>query len=204
MTIKKILIGLFFSLIVINLQAQDYIDKITLATCDCLSKISDTTNYETLTMKMGLCMFEVAGPYKKQLKKDYDINLDKIDENSGESLGKLIGMKMASVCPDKLMKIYNHTKKEEIEEDKKLESIGTVTSIEKENFVVFSVFDNSGKSMKFYWLAPLESNIDLANNYKTLLDATVKIKYSQQEYFDPKINEYRNFNVIEKLDKVFK
>lgn len=203
MALKKILF-ILISLTAINVSAQDYIDKISVETCDCISKISDTVNSKSLTMKFGLCMFDAAGPYKKQLKKDYGINLDNIDENAGESLGKLIGMKMASSCPDKLMKIYNSSKKEEIIEDKKMESIGKITAIEKENFVVFSVFDNSGKSMKFYWLAPIESNIDLANNYRTLIDATIKIKYSQKEYFDPKISEYRNFNVIERLDKVFK
>ena len=69
--------------------------------------------------------------------------------------------------------------------------------------MVFSVFDNSGKSMKFYWLTSAESNIDLANNYKTLIESDVKIKYYTKEFFDPKIGEYRNFNIIEKIEKVF-
>jgi len=84
-----------------------------------------------------------------------------------------------------------------------LTSIGKITQIERDVFVVFSVFDNSGKSMKFYWLTSVESNIDLANNYKTLIETDVKIKYITQEFFDPKIGEYRNFNVIEKIEKIF-
>lgn len=195
----------FFILFIIsmNLKSQDYIDKITLQTCDCMKKISDTTNYEKLTMELGLCMISAAEPYKKQLKKDYGINLNNMNESEGEALGKVLGMKMATACPESLMKMYGKVNSNDKESTTQLESIGKITNIERDVFVIFSVFDNSGKSMKFYWLEPVESNVDLANNYRTFIETTVKIKYGQKEFFDPKIGEYRNFNIIHKMDKVF-
>lgn len=148
-------------------------------------------------------MIKASEPYKKQLKKDYDIDFNNI-EKEGEALGKIVGFKMATVCPDGLIRLSKMAETEPKENKKEaLISIGKVTQIDREVFVVFSVFDNSGKSMKFYWLTSAESNIDLANNYKTLIESDVKIKYYTKEFFDPKIGEYRNFNVIEKIEKVF-
>lgn len=200
---KKI-ITIICSLLVFNTYSQDYMEKIANQTCECLHNISDTTNKEKMYLELGLCMIKVSEPYKKQLKKDHNINFDNIN-NEGEALGKLIGMKMATVCPDALIKLSKMDTQEASEDIKTIESyisIGKITKIDKEAFVVFSVFDNSGKSLKFYWLTEVESNIDLANNYRTLLETDVKITYIIQEYFDPKIGEYRNFNIIEKIDKV--
>ncbi len=194
---------LLLSFLSISAYSQDYMDKIAQQTCDCLSKISDTVNVQKQYMELGVCMINAAQPYKKQLKKDHNINFDNI-ENEGAALGKVIGFKMATVCPDALVRLSNMDKEEDTSTKNKLISIGRVTQIDRENFVVFSVFDNSGKSMKFYWLTSAESNIDLANNYRTLIENNVKITYYAKEFFDPKIGEYRNFNVIEKIEKVSK
>lgn len=199
---KKI-ITITLTLFSLNTFSQEYMDKIAQQTCDCLSKIADTTNAERMYMELGVCMIKASEPYKKQLKKDYDIDFNNI-EKEGEALGKIVGFKMATVCPDGLIRLSKMAETEPKENKKEaLISIGKVTQIDREVFVVFSVFDNSGKSMKFYWLTSAESNIDLANNYKTLIESDVKIKYYTKEFFDPKIGEYRNFNVIEKIEKVF-
>lgn len=199
---KKI-ITITLTLFSLNTFSQEYMDKIAQQTCDCLSKIADTANAERMYMELGVCMIKASEPYKKQLKKDYDIDFNNI-EKEGEALGKIVGFKMATVCPDGLIRLLKMAETEPKENKKEaLTSIGKVTQIDREVFVVFSVFDNSGKSMKFYWLTSAESNIDLANNYKTLIESDVKIKYYTKEFFDPKIGEYRNFNIIEKIEKVF-
>ncbi len=199
---KKI-ITLAFSMLMFNSYSQDYMDKIAQQSCDCMNKLSDTTNLEKMYMELGICMINASEPYKKQLKKDHNIDLNNI-ENEGEALGKVVGFRMATVCPDALLKLSKMSEKEENKEkpSETATSIGKITKIDKEVFVMFSVFDNSGKSMKFYWLTAVDSNIDLANNYKTLLETDVKITYITKEIFDPKIGEYRNFNIIQKIDKV--
>lgn len=199
----KKLISISFILFSLNTFSQDYMEKIAQQTCDCLDKIKDTTDVDRFYMELGVCMINAAEPYKKQLKKDHNIDFNNIDKE-GEALGKIIGMKMATVCPTGLIKLSKMAETEPEEKtNESLTSIGKITQIERDVFVVFSVFDNSGKSMKFYWLTSVESNIDLANNYKTLIETDVKIKYITQEFFDPKIGEYRNFNVIEKIEKIF-
>jgi len=182
-------------------SAQDYMDKIVAQTCECGKNINDTINQKQMFMEIGICMIKVAEPYKKQLKKDHNINLDNIDQE-GEALGKLIGMKMASTCPEVLRKITEQADKKSAESGQEVFT-GRVIKIEKDFFVIFTVNDES-KTLKFYWLTNAESNIDLLNQYAELLTKEVKVKYKITSLFDPKINDYRNFNVIEKIEKLTK
>jgi len=176
-------------------------DKIVAQTCECGKNINDTINQKQMFMEIGICMIKVAEPYKKQLKKDHNINLDNIDQE-GEALGKLIGMKMASTCPEVLRKITEQADKKSAESGQEVFT-GRVIKIEKDFFVIFTVNDES-KTLKFYWLTNAESNIDLLNQYAELLTKEVKVKYKITSLFDPKINDYRNFNVIEKIEKLTK
>jgi len=182
-------------------SAQDYMDKIVAQTCECGKNINDTINQKQMFMEIGICMIKVAEPYKKQLKKDHNINLDNIDQE-GEALGKLIGMKMASTCPEVLRKITEQADKKSAESGQEVFT-GRVIKIEKDFFVIFTVNDES-KTLKFYWLTNAESNIDLLNQYAELLTKEVMVKYKITSLFDPKINDYRNFNVIEKIEKLTK
>jgi hypothetical protein len=184
------------------LPAQDYLDKIAQESCSCANNMKDTINTDRSYMELGLCMMKSAEPYKKQLKKDHKINFDNI-ENEGEALGKLIGLRMAGICPDVFLKI---TQRETATAASATEGQdlfnGRITKIEKDFFVIFTVNDNAGKSLKFYWLTNAGSNIELINKYETLFDKDVKVKYHVSSLFDPKINDYRNFNVIDKIEQL--
>lgn len=177
--------------------SQDYMDDIVEKTCECLNTIPDSLGPDRFNMELGLCMINAAMPYKKQIKKEYNIDLNKIDQQ-GPELGRIIGLKMASVCPDGLVQIVKRVKGEEstVEE---LIFEGKIVSFEDSKFVEFSVKDELGKVTKFYWLGFVESNIDLLNNYKSLIDKSVLITFTTQEFFDARIAEYRTFNIIQKL-----
>jgi hypothetical protein len=41
-----------------------------------------------------------------------------------------------------------------------------------------------------------------ANNYKKMVGQLVKIIFKSQEFFDPRIGEYRTFNIIQKLELI--
>jgi len=195
-----LILSLFF--ISTNIHAQDYLDKIAQQTCDCTTKLSDTLQTEQMYMELGVCMIRASEPYKKQLKKDHGINFDNIDKEA-EKLGKLVGFRMATICPDALIKMTNRTnEKKPIEAATTELFTGRITKIEKDYFVVFSVNDNAGKSLKFYWLTNAESNIELINKYDALFDKDVKVKYRITALFDPKVGDYRNFNVIEKIEQL--
>lgn len=180
-------------------------DDIVNKACECLTNIPDTLDTQQYNMELGLCILEASSPYKKKLKKDFDIDLDKID-TEGESLGRLIGVRMTTVCPDALISISKRSAQKKLEKEP-LEisdlgfekAHGFITNIEDDYFVVFSVKDENGKITKFYWLTFIDSSIELTQNYDALVGKTANISYEEMEFFDPKISEYRTFNVIKEL-----
>jgi hypothetical protein len=194
---KKIL---FFVLLFLPgiVFSQDYMDDIAEKSCLCLSEIPDTLEEQRYLMEIGLCMIHASMPYKKQIKKDYKINLDRIDIE-GEKLGSIIGLRMASFCPMALLKMSerNTVEKEPVSEGKSLQ--GVVSKIEKDYFVIISLRDDTGKTTKLYWLTFVDSNLELEDEYDQIVGKSVEISYESKEFFDPKIGQYRQFNVIRNL-----
>jgi hypothetical protein len=197
---KKVLI---FCLVITAHQSfsQTYMDKIAQESCDCISKVSETLDYEQYTQELGLCMIVAAEPYRKQLKKDHNINFDKIEVDA-EKLGKLIGFKMASVCPNALLAVSKKSpdKSAVANADVSKSYDGTITKLEKDFFVVLHIKDGEGKTNKFYWLTFIDSDVDLVERYDSLIGMPVEVTFRTEEWFDPKIKEYRQFSVIEKLE----
>jgi hypothetical protein len=179
--------------------SQDYMNEIAIKSCECLNTISDTLDTERFNLELGLCMIEAAAPFKKRLKKDYRIDFNKIDEH-GADLGRIIGLRMASVCPDAVVKLAHRTNDEEAALLAENLFEGQIVAIDATRFVEFSIKDAQGKISKFYWFTFIESGMELTNNYQNLMEQSVQITYSIQELFDARIQEYRNFNVIQKLE----
>jgi len=182
--------------------SQDYMDKIVEKSCECVTKISDTLETDKKTLQLGLCLIEAAMPYSKQLKKDHKIDLEKLDEQ-GEQLGQLIALKMMAVCPDALIVITEAAEKNTPKEEEGEKSIqGTISRIEDDYFVTFHVKDDAGKITKFYWLTFIESNRDMITQYKALTGKRVQLIYKNMEFFDPKIGEYRSYQIISKIEVI--
>jgi hypothetical protein len=196
MKFKFLSIALLF---VTNLAfSQSYMNDIVIGACECIESLSEKS--DVTEVELGLCLIEAASPYAKQLKKDYKIDMYNMDESVGMELGQVIGVKMAGVCPDLLIKMADIVEESSNESGDEYFFYGQVVSIDDSKFVEFSVKDASGKISKFYWLNFVESNVELTNDYKTLLNENVHISFSSQEFFDPRIAEYRAINVIQTID----
>jgi hypothetical protein len=182
--------------------SQKYLTKIAEESCSCLENISDTSNPTQINMEMGLCIIDASMPYKKQLLKDYGIDMDLIDQY-GEKLGRLVGVKLASVCPNTLVKVTRLTQNKEETQEEVYSNVqivnGRITKIEQDQFVVFSLKDEMNKISKYYWLYGIESDYDLVSKFMDLLNNEVSITFETLEFFDPKIEVYRQFKVIKEL-----
>lgn len=173
-------------------------DKIVKESCSCIDDIDLTS--ENTTIKLGLCMIQSATPYAKELKRDHGIDFDQI-EAEGEKLGTLIATQMIVVCPTKLIEIASLAESDDDESTAAtLNETGTVTKIEQEAFIVFTVKNNQGKVSKFYWLNFPNSNLELTSEYGNLLQKEVQIEYRTEEFFDPKLEGYRQHNVITSIN----
>lgn len=195
---KKILV-LLFCCVAHYSFSQTYFDKIVEESCACISKVSDNLDKERYTQEIGICMLVAAEPYRKQLKKEHGINFDKIDVD-GEKLGRLIGMKMATMCPNAILSAVNKSDESSTASAGGKSFGGTVTKLENDFFVILHVKEESGKINKFYWLTYVESDVDLADQYASMIGSPVNITYRSEDMFDPKIKEYRQFSIIEKIE----
>ena len=211
---NKILIALgilIFNLNIVN--SQDYMDEITQKSCECIENMKPKGNKDQIAGQLGICMIQASMPYKKQLKKDHKIDLEKIGDEEGRKLGTIIGFKLSGVCPESLIKISQLMNNNNIDEivveelaeeefvndSKQLK--GKVTHIENNLFIVLTVEENNGKTTKLIWLNFVQSNIDLLTKWDSLIGKNVNITYNTNaQFFDPKINDYRIFLIIEKLN----
>ena len=177
-----------------NVFSQKYMDDIANESCECLNKISDTLSTDRFNMEFGLCIMEAARPYKKQLKKDFDIDFNEIERD-----GEMIGLRMATTCPTALMKVVNTVEQNEFKNLSGNVVTGQVTAISDDKFVEFSIRDEVGKISKYYWFTFIESDYQLSTDYKSLIDKNVQVHFKTEEFFDARIGEYRTVNIIEKI-----
>ncbi|WBV61197.1 hypothetical protein PFY12_03530 [Chryseobacterium camelliae] len=198
---KNLLIGTF-TLISCSAFSQEYKQKFSREVCECVKNI-DATNKtkKELSTQFGLCAFKHATSYKNELKRDFGIDLvaDIKDEKKMENFGVQVGMMMVGECPDVFSKVMGDGESDSEAESSQLLITGTISKIEKDNFVVFHVVGDNKILTKLYWVSTIESNLDLPKEYSSLVNKKVNISYYTTEIFDAKINDYRNLNIISSL-----
>lgn len=196
-----------FLLLTLNVKGQStYLDDVAEKSCSCISEIPDSSEGSGLAEKLGLCMVNACVPYQKQFKKDYKLDVeDYTNIEVMRKLGGIIGVKCATKCPDLLASMRDKMKAaNEIEPNKEtttqaLSFEGIVISVNDNPFVYFTLKNEEGKTYNFYWLSFFASNINLSADYNKILFKKVKISYEEKEFYDPRIKEYKKFNVITEL-----
>lgn len=208
---KKIVSVLVFVMISQFAFSQDYLEEIADSSCTCINNLPDSMDKNVYLIKSMLCVLESSSVYKTQLKEDYDIEVGSVDDDSMDDLGDLIGTKIEIKCPEIVAVLEGLVGDvDEDESNNNVEIIGTtqklikgeVTKVEDDFFVVFHVKDEQGKVMKYYWFDFFNNEIDLINTYKTMVGKKVAITFVINEFFDPKIGEYRQFYSIKQLSVV--
>ena len=183
--------------------SQDYKKKIAKSSCDCITKVgNEIKDSKTREMKLGLCMITASMPYSKELKRDYNIDVNNINDKtdkSFETLGSTIGLLMATECSDVFMTLFADNNETSGVSNSEFLLNGTIKKIEKDNFVVFHLVGDNNNLTKFYWVSNIESNLDLPKEYNSLINKKVNVSYFTKEIFDARINDYRNLNIISSL-----
>lgn len=141
-------------------------------------------------MNLGLCLIQAFNADDKvRFQKDFGLNVNSL-QTDGTKIGEKVGVAMAQQCPAVVVRMSSSVK------EKHGTASGTITKIETDNFVIFSLKDKDGASSKYLWLDQIESKLDLPNTYPSLLGKNLTIKFEIQDIFDPKIGEYRRFKVV--------
>lgn len=196
-----LLVGLVVST---GVFSQDYKKKIAKSSCDCVKSIkTEGKNSSAIAAELGVCMLKATMPFSKEIKRDYNIDptADIMDSAKMEQLGIKMGILMAEECQEEFLKIAQYSDEEAGGKESSSELLinGTVSKIEKENFIVFHVVGENKILNKLYWISSVDSNLDLPKEYQTLMNKKVNISYFTMEIFDPKINDYKTLNIISTL-----
>ena len=198
---KKIFV---FSLVLFSifLFSQDFKKSIAQEACKCVKEnVKDDMSEKQVQLKFGICMMKVTAPYKKEIKKEFGIDLD--DYSKKESmyeLGRQMGLIMAQECPEVFERFIKDEDLETTEENSGEQLMhGEIAKIEKDSFVVFYLKGDNNILTKFYWISNVESNIELEKKYNELVGKKVNVTYYSADIFDHRINEYRKVNILSML-----
>lgn len=196
---RKALFTFIFLLIYVSLKAQEaYMSEVAQDVCDCIAE-RKLAKPDISKSELGVCILTSVQDYKVQIARDYNVDLNNLHGEEATKLGELIGFELLHVCPETLMEIGKMTENEEIET---FTATGTVQNISEGPFVIFEVKNENNRIEKFYWLTYIDTDFDLQNTYSDLMNKKVDITFFINELFDPRIKEYRMFNLIHTLEIV--
>jgi len=179
-------------------MAEDYLDTAAKSACECAERVPGTATANEVKMHAGVCMIRAVVPFKEQLRADHGVDLDN-PRKDGERLGALVGARMTQHCPALMVRLARAAAPGDAGQTVELTVEGTVTRVEKEPFVILTVQDGEGRTVKLWWLQAVPSGIDFVNTYESLAGRRLKVSYQPREFFDPRISDYRKFNVISRV-----
>ncbi len=193
-----LLVGLSSSVFAQKLSKEQLIDKLSGKTCECVSKQELTKdNYE---LTFGLCILENLSEFEKDVEKHYGKNAIQ-DEEKKEEIGRDIGKRMASICPQVFKVLIDEMSKEEAEvEEAELKISGKISEIKSEQFIVFSVKEDTGKINSFILLNNFENAYLLTDKVLKVNDA-VEIIYYELELYDAKISKFITYKIVSDIIK---
>uniref|UniRef100_UPI004049FBB5 hypothetical protein n=1 Tax=Flavobacterium sp. TaxID=239 RepID=UPI004049FBB5 len=200
---KRIIVLLLISQAIFaqKLTKEKLVEKISNGTCECISKKEITK--ENLETTLGLCMIQDFSKYEKDIEKHYGKDVIS-DETKIEALGKDVGIHMATNCPAFLKIVMENMDDEDIEEEvveeEELFVTGNFVDLKTEQFITFSVKEDSGKSNNFILLNNFDNAFLITDNVlKT--NELVEVYYYELELYDAKIKNFVTFKIVSDILK---
>lgn len=193
--------------------AQDILDLIATETCECTSTMDTTLTTEARNLALGICMLQSAEPYRKELKKKYKIDLDYVERDAQE-LGRLVGYRMASKCPELFARIIRQdgsltpdapppappVSSEFVRKSAVQQTAGKLASVRSGQFLTLVVLAEDGRTLDLLLLGQADNVANLLRRSDQGRGATGIWFYSVEELFDPLSRTFRPFYVITGYD----
>jgi len=169
--------------------------------CACLQekKLSEIKDKEEATLIAGLCIIGVYEKHQEEANKEFGIT--SFDEEGGEKFGTELGLAMARICPEQIVKLGMMD--QESEENSKPQTTvfsGSVTTVDVSDFVSLQLKGADGKTTKCYWLEYFSGSDDFVQDPKRLKGKKVRIETSEVEVYLPSAKGYYKINQIVSLE----
>lgn len=211
MKIKISLLLFFFSMLSFAQIKEVVLDTIAKQTCSCLKEKNqkiDVNDFKKFQMNAGLCILEKYQNNENLIDEKDRVSIS--DSDGLKKIGELVAMKMLIHCPDIILKLGEMSQsKNELAEDneelaeepKSIPMEGTLLDIKTEQFVTF-IFKDSKNKIHTILLLDYFETAHLFRENKIKKNDKIKIDFAEYEMYDPKIKDFRNFKVLNYLEKI--
>lgn len=181
-----------------KLSKDDLVDKLADKTCECAT--NKTITKDNVEIALGLCIVEAISSFEKDVEKYYGKDIISNDEKM-EALGYDVGKKMAFKCTSVFNFISDIDDEESSEEEEEsLQISGKISEIKQEQFVTFSVKEDSGKMNHFILLSDFDNAFLLTDKVLKVNDS-VQIEYYELDLYDAKIGKFVVYNIVSDIIK---
>jgi len=125
--------------------SQSVIDTMSQEVCKCMEavKILSIEDNEKIIAEATKCMLEAYATHEAEV--SAQLGITEFNGETGRILGQKIGLKMATYCPDYLMKMGTAAQGNPVKEST-YRLIGKIQSIEQGEFISYKLKDNEQSS----------------------------------------------------------
>lgn len=185
-------------------QAQNSKDSLMkLVTQDVCNELStkDLTgkNMDELQMEIGMSFMPVLMKHKDALEKE--LGGDVTDKASMEKLAQSIGMRLFTECPA-FLKIMSNIDPSTLEKPAKMSVVvggatitGTLLKVVPGELTHLLVKDNSGKTVKIWWMDYFTGSDEMADNPLKMVNKKVTVNYTEKEVYNVALKQYIKIKV---------
>jgi hypothetical protein len=200
-----LILAAWISTVAVNAQQFDIeaITKMADGVCECIQTKENIDTIEKVEKEFAYCINEL---YNADVEY-YDLkSMDCTDPSVSSKVGEQIGTVLASSCPAALnifMMIAEGDSTEEgveadYEEQEYIEIIGKIIKVDASKFNTFEIKDEDGRSHKVYWLTYVDNDDLLEDAIKG--KTTYVFTTMELDMYDPRISEYRNMLILDRID----
>ncbi|WP_124981419.1 hypothetical protein [Nonlabens xiamenensis] len=178
--------------------SEEAISKLSTDTCTCIEKIDNIKTEAQAELELGKCM---AAAYGKDVKYYNSQGLDFMNEAILEEFGEAVGLNMVANCPSFLEIFINMDYDDEETGDsyETFEEItGSVQKLTSDSFSVLTIKDDNGRQHKVLWLTYVDNGDLLRQAIEDKKTYTFRVR--ELDIYDPRIEEYRNMYVLDRID----
>jgi hypothetical protein len=173
--------------------------KLAEKSCECASK--QEISKDNFEITLGLCIVEAIKANEKNVELYYGKDVIK-DDKKMEELGYDVGKEMATICPTVFKYMFAEDATEEVTEEEEPDAIilGKLTEVKSEQFLTFSVKEDSGKMNHFILLSSFENSFLLTDKVLKIND-TIEVSYYELELYDAKLAKFVSYKVVTDIIK---
>lgn len=182
-----------------KLSKEELAVKMSEKSCECTNK--EEISKDNFELTLGLCIIEAINAFEKDVDRHYGKDVIN-NEKKMEELGYDVGKEMAKTCPTVFKFMFDDdSENQEVVEETPDEMItGQLTELKSEQFLTFSVKEDSGKMNHFIMLSSFENSFLLTDKVVKVNDA-VEVYYYELELYDAKLSKFISYKVVTDIIK---